>query len=145
MKKIITHPILTENIMTWWCDKNEINHETARRKGIDIYRKFKFLFFTFFHMAKKIDTPNVNFYLTTTKRFYRNLQYPIQERLSLLNSRNFQKHFAEKLPVSLICLSCTLTCLCTVISRSSLRRLFFVIVIDFALIPPYLVKKSNNK
>ena len=32
-----------------------------------------------------------------------------------------------------------------VISRSSLRRLLFVIVIDSALMPPWLVKKSKNQ
>ena len=31
---------------------NEINDEIIERKEIDIYRKFKFLFFNFFHLAK---------------------------------------------------------------------------------------------
>ena len=57
--------------------------------------------------------------------FYKNLHYPIQERLSLLISKRVSHNFAEKLLAMLICLWCTLTCLCTVISRSLLRRLFW--------------------
>ena len=46
-------------------------YEINRRKEIDIYRKFKFLSFYFlaFYNCRKCDTPNVNFYLPTKKRF----------------------------------------------------------------------------
>ena len=71
---------------------------------------------------------------------YRNLHYPIQDGLSLLISKRLSHNFAKKLLPTLICLWCTLTCLCTVISRSSLMRLLFPIVIDSALMPPWLVK-----
>ena len=97
-------------------------YETVRRK---IFIESLSFYFLAFYICRKCDTPNVNFYLPTKKRFYRNLHYPIQERLSLLISKRVSHNFAEKLLAMLICLWCTLTCLCTVISRSLLRRLFW--------------------
>ena len=77
--------------------------------------------------------------------FYRNLHYPIQERLGLLISKHVLHNLAEKLLATLRCLWCALTCLCTVISRNPLKLLFFVIIIDSPLMPPWLVKKAKNK
>ena len=66
MKKVITHTILTKkkNVLLSF-DKKEINDEIIRSKKIDIYGK---LFFSFF-IWRKCDMPNVNFYLSTRKRF----------------------------------------------------------------------------
>ena len=76
--------------------------------------------------------------------FYRNLHYPIQDGLSLLISKSVSHNFPKKMLPTLICLWCTLTCLCTVISRSSLMRLLFAIVIDSALMPSWLVKTVSE-
>ena len=134
-----------EKSVLLWCNKNEINDEIIRRKETDIYRKFKFL--NFFFIWPEFDTPNVSFYLPTENHFYRNLHHPIQNRLSLLISKsilhNFAKKKTTKISVSLATLLCslrTLTSLCTVISRNSLRRLVFAIVINSPLMPPWLVK-----
>ena len=54
-------------------------------------------YFLAFFICPKCDTPNVNFYLPNKKVFYRNLHYPIQERLCLLISRRVSHNFPEKL------------------------------------------------
>ena len=70
--------------------------------------------------------------------------------ISLLISKSTWHNFPEKyLKVSVflatpICSRLTLTSLCTIICRSSLRRLVFAIVIDSALMPPLLVKKVTK-
>ena len=108
-----------------------------------IFIKILCFYFLVFSIWRKFDMPNANFYVRA-KAFYRKLHYLIQGRLSLLISKSVFHNFAGKLLAALICLWCTLTCLWTVISRSSLRRLFFVIVIDSALIPPWLVRKIKE-
>ena len=128
MKIVITHGILTKKHFLLW-------YEIIRRKKIDIYRKFKFYFLVFF-ICRKCDTPNVKFYLPTKKRFLKKLALSNTRRSSLFISKPVSHNFAEKLLATLMCLWCTLTCLWVVISRSSLRRLSFVIVIDSALMPP---------
>ena len=69
-----------------------------------IFIKSLSFYFLAFHICQKCDTPNVNFCLPTKKRFYRNLHYSIQERLSLLISKRVTQNFAEKVLAMLICL-----------------------------------------
>ena len=59
-------------------------------------RKLIFIESLTFYICRKCDTPNVNFFLGTKKRFYRNLHYPIPERLSLLIS-NLVSQFCRKI------------------------------------------------
>ena len=51
MKKNTYANDFDEKYVLLWCDKNEINEGIIRRKEIDIYRKFRFLFFSFFHLV----------------------------------------------------------------------------------------------
>ena len=76
MKKITTQTILTKKHVLLWCDKNEIYDEIIRRKEIDIYQKFKFLFFIFFHLAK-IWYAKCKFLPSNQKTFYTDI-YSIQ-------------------------------------------------------------------
>ena len=76
MKKITTQTILTKKHVLLWCDKNEIYDEIIRRKEIDIYQKFKFLFFSFFHLAK-IWYAKCKFLPSNQKTFYTDI-YSIQ-------------------------------------------------------------------
>ena len=69
-----------------------------------IFIKSLSFYFLAFHSCRKCDTPNVNFCLPTKKRFYRNLHYSIQERLSLLISKRVSQNFAEKVLAMLMCL-----------------------------------------
>ena len=71
-----------------WFDKKEINDEIIRRKEIDIYGK---LFFSFF-IWRKLDTPNVNFYLSTKKRF---LQKHTLSNTRQIKFINFKHRFAQ--------------------------------------------------
>ena len=98
-----------------WCDKNEINDEFIRRKETDICRKFKFLFFSWFHRAKmwyakcKLLPSNqqtffIESYITDFKSY---IYISIQDRLSFLISKSVLYNFAEKLLATLICLWCT--------------------------------------
>ena len=78
--------------------------------------------------------------------FYRNLHYPRLDRLIFFNFKKGLKKYS-KISVflaTLMWLWCTLTWLWTAIPRGSLRRLVFVIVIDSALMPPWLVKKIKE-
>ena len=85
------------------------------------------------------------------KHFYRNLTPSNTGQIKLVN---FEKRLAKNrrkilktqcISVYADVLMMYITCLCTVISRSSLKRLAFVIVIDYALILPWLVKKLKKK
>ena len=117
MKKIITQAILTKDMFCY--DMKSLGERKL------IFIESLSFYFLAFYICRKCDSPNVNFYLPTKKLFYRNLHYPIQERLSLLISKRVSYNFAEKLLAMPICFWCTLTCLCTVISRSLLRRGLF--------------------
>ena len=73
---------------------NEINDEIIERKEIDIYRKFKFLFFNFFHLAK-ICNAKGKLLLSNHKTFFIETY-----TLTLSNTRpikfvNFKKGFAQ--------------------------------------------------
>ena len=145
MKKIITHTLLKKNHVLLHCEKNKIERKL-------IFIETLIFFFFFFLILQKFDMPNVRFYLST-KKIYRNLHHSIQGRLSLLISKSIWHNYAGRyatitvFPATLICLWPTLTSLCTVISGSSLRRLFFVIIINSVLMPPWLekIQRSKNK
>ena len=96
MKKIITPAILTKDMFGY-------DMKSLGERKLLFIESLSFYFLAFF-ICRKCDTPNVNFYLPTKKRFYRNLHYPIQERLSLLISKRVSHNFAEKLLAMLICL-----------------------------------------
>ena len=92
MKKIITQAILTKNMFCY--DMKSL----GERKLIFI-EGLSFYFLAFF-ICRKCDTSTVNFFTFQPKNiFYRNLHYPIQERLSLLISKR-----VLKLVAMLICL-----------------------------------------
>ena len=146
-KKIIMHILLKKKHVLLCWEKNKI-----KRKLIFLESLIFFFFFLFFLILQKFDTLNVRLYLPTERTFFnRNLHHPIPGRLSLLIPKNISHNFTEKyakispFPATIICLWRTLTSLCTVIPRSSLRRLFFVIIINSALMPPGLVENSKKK
>ena len=107
-------------------------YETIRRK---IFIECLSFYFLAFYICRKCDAPNVNFCLPTKKRFYRNLHYPIQERLSLLISKRVSHNFAEKLLAMLICLYINLPV------HGHIKKF----TKEAVLMPPWLVKKSKNK
>ena len=146
-KKIVTHTLLKKKHVLLCCEKNEI------KRKFTFCRKFTFLFlFLFFFYLAKIWYAKCKVLPFNRKNiFYRNLHHPIQGRLSLLISKSVWHNFAEKYAkisvflATMIRLWHTLTSLCTVIYGSSLRRLFFVIIINSTLMPPWLVKNSKKK
>ena len=104
-KKNYAHSFDEKHVLLW-CDKNETNDES-----------FEFLFFSFIGLAiRQMST----FTFQPKSVFYRNLHYPIQDKLSLLISKSVPRNFADKLMATMTCLWCTLICPCTVTSRSSL-------------------------
>ena len=133
------HNFEEKSLRLWW-DKNEINDEIIRKKETDICRKFKFLFYSFLHLTK--------IWCAKWKLLHSNPK-TFLEKLTVSNTRQIKSVYFEKsftqfcrrlfknqcFLATFICLWCTLTCLCTVISRSSLRDCFFVIVIDSELMP----------
>ena len=144
MKKIITNKLLKREHVLLCCEKNKIE-----RKLIFI-ESLIFFFFFFSHLAKIWYTKCKVLPSHQKNIFYRNLHHPIQGRLILLISKNVWHNLAEKYAkisvflATLMCLWCTLTSLCKIISGRSLRRLFFVIIINPALMPPWLVKNSKK-
>ena len=94
-------------------------------------------YFLAFHICGKCDTPNVNFYLPTKKRFYRNLHYPIQQRLSLLISKRCFTQFCRKITgyADMLMMYINL----------SVHDHIQKFTKESVLRPPWLVKKSKNK
>ena len=132
MKNIITHTFLRKKHVLLCCEKMKL-------KGNWDLSKVWFSFsFSFFPILRKFDTSNVRFHL-----FYRNFHHPLQGRLSLLISKSVLHNFAEKYTkISVFSdyadtLMTYINFLCTIISGSSLRRLFFVILINSALMSPW--------
>ena len=109
-----------------------------------------FFFFFFSHLPKIWHAKCKVLPFNRKNIFYRNLHHLIQGRLSLLISKSVWHNFPEtyaKINVflsTMIRLWRTLTSLWTAISGDSLRRLFFVII-NSALMPPWLVENSKKK
>ena len=151
MKKIIMHTLLKKKQVLLCCKKNKIERKLIFIESLIFF----FFFFFFFSHRAKIWYAKCKVLPSNRKNiFYRNLHHPMQVRLSLLISKNVWHNFAEKYAKISVFLATmmrlwrTLTSLCTVISGSSLRRLLFVIIINSALIPPWLEKiqrRSKNK
>ena len=134
MKKIITRILLKKKHILLCCEKNKIE-----RKLIFIESFFFFFFFSLSHLAK-IWYAKCQVLPSNRKNiFYRNLHHPIQGRLSLLISQSVWHNFAEKyakisvFQATMIRFWRSLTSLYAVISGSSSRRLFFVIIINSTL------------
>ena len=133
MKKIITNKLLKREHVLLCCEKNKIERKL-------IFIESLIFFFFFFSHLTKIWCAKCKVLPSNRKNiFYRNLHHPIQGRLSLLISQS-----VWNLAMT-IRLWRTLTSLCTVISGSSLRKLFLVIIINSALMPPWLVENSKKK
>ena len=151
-KKIIMHTLLKKKHVLLCCEQNKIERKLIFMKSLIFFFFFLFyLFIYFFSHLVKIWYAKCKVLPSNRKIiFYRNLHNPIQGRLSSLIPISVLHNFAEKnakisvFLATMIRLWCTLTSLCTVISGSSLRRLLFVIIINFALMPPWLVENSKK-
>ena len=139
------HTLLKKKHVLLCCEQNKIERKL-------IFMKSLILFFLFFSHIAKIWYAKRKVLPSNRKNiFYRNLHHPIQGRLSLLIPISVLHNFAEKYAkisvflATMICLWRTLTSLCTIISGSPLRRLFFVIIVNSALMPPWLVQNSKKK
>ena len=144
MKKIIMHTLLKKKHVLLYCEKNKIE-----RKLIFIKSLIFFCFF-FSHLVKIWYDKCVVLPSNWENIFYRKLHHLKQRRLSLLIfiefgtilQKNMQKSVFRAMMIHLWHI---LTSLCMVIYGSSSRRLFFVIVINSALMSPWLVKNSKKK
>ena len=130
MKKKITQVILTKNMFCY-------DMKSLGERKLILIESLSFYFLAFY-ICRKCDTPNVSFYLPTKKRFfYRNLHYPIQERLSLLISKRVSHNFAKKLLAMLDMLMMYIN----LPVHGHIQKF----TKETVLMPPRLVKKSRNK
>ena len=129
MKKIITQAILTKDMFCY--DMKSL----GERKLIFI-ESLSFYFLAFF-ICRKCDTPNVNFYLPTKKRFLQKLALSNTRKIKFVNFKTCFTQFCRKT-------TGYADMLMTYINlpvHGHIQKF----TKETALMPPCLVKKSKNK
>ena len=114
------------------------------REGKLIFIEHLSFYFLVFLIWRKFDMLNINFYLPTKKRFLWKLTLSNTRKITFVNFKKSFTQFYRKITGYGDILMMYINLLCTAISRSSLRRLFFTIVTDSAIMPAWLVKKIKE-
>ena len=129
MKKIITLAILTKGMFCY--DMKSLGERTL------IFIESLSFYFLVFFICLKCDTPNVNFYFPTKKRFLQKLALSNTRKIKFVNFKTCFTQFCRKIT-----------------GYADMLMMYIKLPVhghikkftkEAVLMPPWLVKKSKNK
>ena len=114
------------------------------REGKLIFIEYLSFYFLVFLIWRKFDMLNINFYLPTKKRFLWKLTLSNTRKITFVNFKKSFTQFYRKITGYGDILMMYINLSVHGHIQSSLRRLFFTIVTDSAIMPAWLVKKIKE-
>ena len=125
-------------VMLWILTKNMFCYDTKSLGEMKLIfiESLSFYFLAFF-ICRKCDTPNVNFYLPTKKRFLQKLALSNTRKIKFVNFKTCFTQFCRKITgyVDMLMMYINLPVHCHIHNFTE----------ETVLMPPWLVKKSKNK